>query len=504
MDTKTATLALYDRYRNELQEIADLKFATALLQWDQETYMPPGGAAARARQVATLTELAHIKFTAPSFGDLLTELLTRAEQLSPEELANIQLSHYDYQQQTRLPVRFVRELSETVSSSFNLWLEARKSNSFSTFAPILGKLVDLKRQEADLLGYEQHPYNALLNQYERGCDVAVLDDLFRKLTPSLGTLIRQIHSANQVSDNLLHQAFPEAAQWEFGLDLIQRMGYNLNNGRQDKAAHPFTIHFGSKDVRITSRVQEDDISYMTWSTIHELGHALYEQGLPDEQYGLPLGEATSLGIHESQSRLWENNIARSKEWCEYAFPIMSSFFPEQCRNFTPLDLFKAVNKVQPSLIRTEADELTYHYHIMIRYEIEKTLLDGRLKASEIPERWNQLYKEHLDVDVPSDTDGCLQDVHWSHGSFGYFPTYSLGSIYAAQLNKAMGKTFPHLSDTIRGGDFKSIINWLSTNIYIHGRRYTSEEICRRVTGRGIDPADFMQYATDKYRLIYAF
>lgn len=503
MDSPRSNSLLYQDYVKRLQEIADIRYATAVLQWDQETYMPEGGIDTRSRQIATLTEMAHSRFVDPATAEILNQLSDHPE-LDENQQANIRLSKYDYDQQVKLPAAFVREQSETVSQSFNAWLAARKENNYGIFAPWLQKLVQLKQREADLLGYEGHPYNALLNQYERGCTTALLDELFSRLSPPLRQLIDEIGARPQVEDQFLHQHFPADKQWEFSMDLLEKMGYDFRHGRQDKAAHPFTINFSSEDVRITTRVDEQDLSYMTWSTIHELGHALYEQGLPRNEYGLPLGEAASLGIHESQSRLWENNIGRSLSWCRYFFPIMQQYFPQQFSGVGAEDLFRAINKVRPSLIRTEADELTYHFHIIIRYEVEKALIEGSLKVEDLPAFWADRYRHYLGIEVPDDRVGCLQDVHWSHGSFGYFPTYSLGSLYAAQFSEALGRALPNFEKLLQTGEFLPIRDWLSKNIYIHGRKYTSEELCKRITGKGLDPADFMQYARAKFRFIYAY
>ncbi len=503
MDQLLTTALLYETYKNRLQEIADIRYAIALLQWDQETYMPTGGLATRSRQIATLSELAHTRFTDADTGNLLNSLLERTD-LTGDHRSNIELSKYDFDQQSRLPGSFVREMSETVSQAFNHWADARQQNKFELFAPWLKKLVALKRKEADYLGYEQHPYNALLNQYERGCTTAILDRFFERLKPGLLQLLQDVRQQPQVEDNLLYAHYPEQQQWAFSMELLEKMGYDLTHGRQDKAAHPFTINFSAQDVRITTRIRESDISYMTWSTIHELGHALYEQGLPAGQYGLPLGEASSLGIHESQSRLWENNIGRSLPWCQHFLPVFQSYFPEQLKNISPEQLYKAINKVQPSLIRTEADELTYHFHILVRYEIEKALIEGNLEVEDVPGVWNERYASYLGIEVPDDSHGCLQDVHWSHGSFGYFPTYSLGSFYAAQFYNQLKKEVPKFEIFLQDGRFDFIKTWLSEKVYIHGRKYTSEELCNRITGKGLDPEDFMQYAREKYRFIYAY
>lgn len=499
----TSTETLYQQYVYELQQIADIRYSVAVMQWDQETYMPVSGADFRSRQIATLSELAHTKFTAGHFGELLRQL-RQCNDLTTDQESNISLSSYDFEQQVKLPGSFVRNISETTSKTYHAWIDARKANDFKVFSPRLEELVALKIQEADLLGYESHPYNALLNQYERSCTIEILDAAFGRLIPPLQRLLQKISQCQQVDDQVLKQYYPEVDQWQFGMDLLQRMGFDLNAGRQDKSEHPFTINFNSRDVRITTRVDEQDISNMTWSTIHELGHALYEQGLPVNQYGLPLGEYASLGIHESQSRIWENNVGRSKAWTKNFLPVLQKYFPTQMGKLSSDHLYKAINQVKPSLIRTEADELTYHFHVIIRYELEKALIGGELRVKDIPDFWNAHYEKYLGIKVPDDRNGCLQDVHWSHGSFGYFPTYSMGSLYAAQFFEAAGKSIPGLAGQLESGQFRPLLDWLRENIHIHGRRYTSEELCRNITGEGINSSYFMQYVTNKYRFMYAF
>jgi carboxypeptidase Taq len=494
---------LYEEYRQHLRKIADVKYATAVLQWDQETYMPINGASFRAQQIATLSELAHELFTATRFKNVLQELLS-AEGLSPEQQKNVSLTWYDFTQQEKLSAAFVRELSEAVSKSFQSWIAARKENSFTVFEKDLSRLVVLKKQEAGLLGYEQHPYNALLNQYERGCTVALLDTVFAELQPPLVTLLDKIKNRPQVNSDFLHQYFSKQAQWDFGMNMLKQLGFDASSGRQDISEHPFTTNFSNKDVRVTTRIDEHDFSNMTWSCIHECGHALYEQGLPESEYGLPLGEYTSLSMHESQSRLWENNVGRSAACWHFFYPLLANFFPEQLKHVSPEAFFRAINKVAPSLIRTEADELTYHFHVLIRYRLEKGLIDESLSVKDVPAFWNEQYKKLLGVTVPDDKRGCLQDVHWSHGSFGYFPTYSLGSFYAAQFFSAAEKQVPDLKAEIRNGQFQPLLTWLRTHIHAHGRRYTSEELCKRITGEPLKIDYFLQYVLDKYKIIYEF
>lgn len=498
-----STTKLYEDYKTHIQKIADVKYALAVLQWDQETYMPVHGAGARARQVATLSEIAHELFTATSFKNILLELGSRND-LDALQQKNIALSWYDYTQQEKLPADFVRSMSEVVSKSYQSWLQARKENSFDVFAPDLAELVELKKREAELLGYEQHPYNALLNQYERGCTTDLLDKTFTAIQAPLKELLCKITTMPQVDDAFLQQTFPKQQQWEFGMELLKLLNFDFEAGRQDISEHPFTTNFSSRDVRVTTRISENDFGNMTWSCIHECGHALYEQGLPDDAYGLPLGEYTSLSIHESQSRLWENNVGRSMQGWEYLFPVAQRYFPAQLGGVSLQQFYKGINKVQPSFIRTEADELTYHFHVIIRYELEKKLIAGELIVKDIPAYWNQQYKALLGVDVPNNKQGCLQDVHWSHGSFGYFPTYSLGSFYAAQFFAAAQKQVPEISPEIRKGNYKPLLSWLRTYVHAHGRRYTSEELCLQITGEPLNMKHFLQYALDKYKMIYEF
>ncbi|MDE3248272.1 MAG: carboxypeptidase M32 [Bacteroidota bacterium] len=493
----------YAEYVDYLQKIADTRYAAAVLQWDQETYMPEKGAAARARQVATLTEISHEMFTRPSFRNLLQDLLAAGD-LTGDQQKNVALSWYDFAQQEKLPGHFVRELSEAVSASFQSWVTAKKENKFSLFEKDLDKLLQLKKREAEFLGYQGHPYNALLNQYERGCTVQLLDKVFAQLQQPLKNLLAKIAAAPAPKDDFLRRFYQKDKQWSFGMDLMKQMGFDFSAGRQDIAEHPFTTNFSSRDVRLTTRIDEHDFANMTWSCIHECGHGLYEQGLPDEAYGLPLGEYTSLSIHESQSRLWENNVGRSMDCWIYFYPLLQAQFPEALSDISREDFYKGINRVEPSLIRTEADELTYHFHVQIRYELEKRLLEGTLSVKEIPDYWNSQYKSLLGVTVPDDRRGCLQDVHWSHGSFGYFPTYSLGSFYAAQFFSAAQKNIPNLAVLIRKGDYLPLLGWLRTNIHRFGRSFTSEELCRQVCGEGLDISHFISYAETKYQNIYAF
>ena len=495
------TEELYDEYKTKMQKIADVKYASAVLQWDQETYLPPKGNEFRGRQIATLTEIAHQQFTDEKIGALLNELMSK-DDLSDKEKRNVQLSLEDFNKANKFTSHFVRQMSETVNKSFHAWIQARKDNSFSFFEKPLDDLIQLKKQEADLLGYQNHPYNALMNDFDKGLTVAIVDKVFADLQPQLTVLLEEIKNKPQVDSSFLHLHFDKDSQWKFGMEILKRMQFDFEAGRQDISEHPFTINFNNADVRVTTRIDENDFGNMAWSCIHEGGHALYEQGLPGEQYGLPLGEYCSLSIHESQSRLWENNVGRALPFWQHNFSLIKTFFPKQLNNISIDQFYKAINKVQPSLIRTEADELTYHFHVMIRYEIEKMLIEGSIKTKDIPAYWNEHYKKYLGIIVADDKSGCLQDVHWSHGSFGYFATYSLGSLYAAQLYAAIVKENASIEKEIAEGNNNSLLQWLNKNIYQHGKYYTSEELCFKATGETLNSTHFIRYATKKFAHIY--
>jgi carboxypeptidase Taq len=489
----------YDEYERQMQRIADIRYAAGVLQWDQETYLPPKGAHYRGQQLSTLSELAHEAFSREELGNLMKELLAGNE-LDGGQRRNLELSLEDYEKNKKYSASLVRRLSDATNKSFHSWIEARRRNDFSVFEKDLAALVELKKEEASILGTFAHPYDALLNEYEKGATVAQLDAVFGDLLPRLKGLLGEILEKGPVDDSFLRQHYPADAQWKWGLDLIRELGFDEEAGRQDRSEHPFTTSFSAQDVRITTRIDESDLGNMGWSTIHEVGHALYEQGLPADQYGLPLGEAASLSIHESQSRLWENNVGRSRAFCSHILPQLQRYFPDQLRSVDAEQLFRGINRVAPSFIRTEADEVTYHFHVFIRYSLEKALLEGTLQVRDIPAYWKDQYTQWLGITPPDDKQGALQDVHWSHGSFGYFPTYSLGSLYAAQFYAVAQQAIPGLEDGIATGDTAALLAWLRTEVHAHGRRFTSDELCRRISAQSLSSEYFIRYIREKYTL----
>ena len=491
----------YEQYKNISQKAADFNNAAAVLGWDQEVYMPEKGFEFRGRQLATLASQAHELVTSEAYGNLLQELAEDGT-LDDVQHQNVRISLEDFEKNKKLSASFVEQLTTQSTASFSAWIEARNKNNYAFYAPQLEKMIELKKQQAELYGYEQHPYDALLDDYEKGATVAMLDPIFKKVREELQPLLNKITEAEQVHDDFFYQQFDKQKQFDFSMAVLRKMGYDLKAGRQDLSEHPFTTSFASTDVRVTTRVSEQDYTSLLWSSIHEGGHALYEQGLPSAEYGLPLGAAASLSIHESQSRLWENCVGRSLDFWKYFYPQLQESFPEQLKKLSVEDFYKGMNKVQPSLIRTEADELTYHFHVMIRYEIEKALFSNEIKAKDLAAVWNEYYQKYLGVSSDDDKKGVLQDVHWSHGSFGYFPTYSLGSFYAAQFFDAANKELKELPTQITSGDFEQLLLWLRKNIHQYGRRYRSEELCKKITGKPLDFSSFMDYAKKKYSAIY--
>lgn len=492
---------LYNEYQQITQKAADFNNASAVLGWDQEVYMPKKGFPFRGRQLATLASAAHELVTSDSYGATLQELSSRSD-LTDVQTTNVRLSLEDYSKAKMLSGEFVEQLTEQSSASYSAWIKAREANDYSIYAPQLERMIALKKQQADMYGYTGHPYNALMDDYEKGATVSMLDGVFDMVKSELPLLLRRIKNAQQVDDSFFNWQFDKEKQFGFSLDVLRSMGYDFDAGRQDYSEHPFTTSFAPTDVRVTTRVDERNLASLLWSSIHEGGHALYEQGLPETQYGMPLGAATSLAIHESQSRLWENCVGRSLSFWKYFYPKLQGVFPDALKGVDVEAFYKGMNKVEPSLIRTEADEVTYHFHVLIRYEIEKGLLSGDINPKDLAAVWNEYYEQYLGISSPDDKQGVLQDVHWSHGSFGYFPTYSLGSFYAAQFFEQAGKEFSGLEADIAGGEFTRLLHWLREKIHQHGRRYRSEELCQLITGRGLDFGSFMDYAVKKYTGIY--
>jgi len=477
-----------------------LERVSAILSWDQETGMPDRAVGERAEQLSLMQGLTHERSTDPRIGELLEAAETEARTDLDRDF--LREKRRRYEKATRLPTALVRELAETASLGHNAWVEARKADDFGRFAPILGKLIDLNRQVADHLGWEVTPYDPLLDQYEPYATTAEVRETFTKLRDGLVPLVQAIAAAQQVDDSALVGVFPVAAQEEFSREVMVALGYDLDRGRLDRSAHPFTTTLGSHDVRITTRYDEARPAPALFSTIHETGHALYELGIGEEIRGGVLAEGTSLGIHESQSRMWENIVGRSRPFWAHWFPRLQARFPEALDGVNLDTFYRAINRVEPSLIRVDADEVTYSLHVILRFELEQELIEGRLAVEDLPAAWNDRMERFLGIRPPSDALGVLQDVHWSMGAFGYFPTYALGNLYSAQIYRVYKRENPQATAQIEAGDTAPLLAWLRDRIHRWGRRKSASELIEDISGEPLNPEYFLEYLREKYREIY--
>ena len=487
-----------------LNEVVDLTYASALLGWDQQTYMPPGGAGNRGYQLATLAKLGHIKFTDPEVGQMLEDLQPWAAELDPDsdDARLVKVTKRQYEKRAKVPSEFMAEFTKTTSDAHLVWQQARQEDDFGKFLPNLEKIIELRREYADFFAPYDHVYDPLLDDYEPGLKTAEVQSIFSALRPQQVELIKAIAESPQVDDSFLHQSYDELKQEEFGMEVITKYGYDWNRGRQDRAAHPFTTSFGLGDVRITTRFYPDYLGSALFSTLHEAGHAIYEQGIALHLDRTPLVGGTSLGIHESQSRMYENILGRSYDFWTHFYPRLQELFPAQLNGVNLDTFYKGINKVEPSLIRVEADEATYNLHIMLRLELEIALMEGSLEVKDLPEAWNSRMVEYLGSTPPNDADGVLQDVHWSSGYIGYFSTYALGNLISAQLWETVNEDIPGLTDQIRRGKFDALTGWMGEKIHRHGSKFEPQELVERVTGSKIDPAPYMRYLTAKYTEVY--
>ncbi|MBL3540298.1 carboxypeptidase M32 [Aminivibrio sp.] len=490
-----------EELKARLREVNDLNNAGAVLYWDQATYMPPGGAEARGRQMATLARIAQERFTAPEVGRLIDDLLPYAGSLPPDsdDGCLVRAADREYRKAVRVPADFLAAFSEHSALSYQVWTEARSADDFKRILPLLEKTLDLSRRLADFFPGYDHIADPLIDFSDYGMKAGSVRKVFGELREQLVPLVRAAASRQAADDSCLKGHFPKDRQLDFGKMVIGMFGYDFARGRQDLTHHPFETRFSVGDVRITTRIDEGDFACGFFSTTHESGHALYEQGVDPALEGTLLAEGTSSGVHESQSRTWENLVSRSMPFWEHFYPELQKVFPDRLGT-VPLETFyRAVNRVEPSLIRTEADELTYNLHVMIRFELELKMLEGRLEVKDLPEAWNAAYQENLGIAPENDADGCLQDVHWFGGHIGgAFQGYTLGNILSAQFFAEALKALPGIHDDMRRGSFSALHGWLRENIYRHGSKYTAPELIERVTGRGLDIGPYIRYLREKY------
>ena len=488
-----------------LGEIQDLHHAAAVLGWDQQTYMPPGGAAARAEQLATLGKTAHAWFITDEIGELLEALSSDAAgwDYDSDEASLVRVVARDHEKARKVPSELVAEIARVSALAFEAWAKAREESDFPMFQPHLEKVVELNIRLAEALGYEDRIYDPLLDQYEPEMKTAQVTAIFDDLKTELLPLVRAIsEQKDAVDDSVLYQTYNERQQWEFGVQVIKDFGFDFTHGRQDKSLHPFTTSFSIKDVRLTTRVDPNYLPTALFGTLHESGHGLYAQGVSLSLERTSLDDGASLGLHESQSRMWENLVGRSGEFWSHYFPRLQGFFPDQLADVEPETFYRAVNRVEPSFIRVEADEVTYNLHIMLRFELENEMLEGKVKIADLPEAWNAKMEGYLGIIPPDDAKGVLQDVHWSGASLGYFPTYSLGNLISVQLFDKAKADIPSLVDQIAAGKFDELLDWLRVNVHQHGRKYTPAELVKRVTGQELTASNYIAYIKTKFSGIY--
>jgi carboxypeptidase Taq len=494
----------YAKLTELIAEVQDLNHCGALMGWDQHTYMPAGAAEERGNMQATLAKTVHEKFVSDEIGSLLAELTKDLPDLDQdsEEYRIITVTARDYERETRVPGDFVAEFAQVTTLANQAWMEARGKSDFSIFQPHLEKILEMGKRYVSFFPPSDHPYDTLLDIYEPGMKTADVKTIFEALRPQQVELVKAIASKPQVDDSFLHVDYDEQTMLGFSEEVATAFGYDFKRGRQDKSAHPFTQGMGPDDVRITTRFDPKHPFALLFGTMHETGHALYEQGVGHTWSRTMVESGASLALHESQSRLWENLVGRSLPFWEHFYPRVQELFPSQLKNVKLEQFYKGINKVQPSLIRVEADEATYNLHIMLRLELEIAMIEGKVAVKDLPDLWNTKMQEYLGVTPPNDAKGVLQDIHWSGGMLGYFSTYALGNIISVQLWERFLEYNPELDDQIRKGDFSALLSWLRVKIHQYGRKYEPQELVQRVTKAKIDSAPYVRYLNKKYRAIY--
>ena len=502
MATEAATdeRSTYERFLGKVRRIENLNAGASMLRWDQEVKMPDDGIEARSQQLSTLSAVVHEEFTDEEMGEFLDEL--EEDELDPDQEAVVREVRREYDRKTRVPTELVEEISRTTSEALPQWKEAKAEDDFSIFAPVLEELLELKKAYAEHIDPDADPYAVLFADYEPYIELETAEEMLARLREELVPLVNEIADSDaQLATDAFSGEFDANVQEELARDALDTLGYDWDRGRLDTAPHPFSI--GNQfDARVTTRFDESDLLGGLTSTIHEFGHARYTLGLPDEQYGTPLGDSRDLSVHESQSRLWENHVGRSRAFWELFLPRVHKRFP-QTTEVSVEEAYEAANQVyDDNPIRVEADELTYHMHIVLRFEIERELIEGDLDVSEVPEAWNDRMEEYLGIRPDTDAEGALQDIHWSHGSFGYFPTYTLGSVLAAQLYASAEEEIDDLEGKVREGEFEALHEWLTENVHRHGCRYTTPELIEEATGEAFTADYFLEYVTGKYGELY--
>lgn len=497
----------YKKLWEHSTKIERLSGISQLLDWDQETYMPTDGSDNRGEQLKILAGIIHEEKTGPNFIGPLSQLIDiktgkiLLKTLSERQESAVREWRREYLLDTVFPKSFVEEFAKLTSESIGVWRKARQNNDFETFMPYLQKVIDINRKKADLIGYKDHPYDALIDLYEPDMTTQEISNIFEPLKKGNIALLKKIGKKPQINDKSLYTYIKESDQISFCNKLLKKIGYNLNAGRLDLSTHPFSTGNHPKDSRITTRIEENYIFNCLSTVLHEAGHSLYTMGLPIKDFGSPLGQAISMGIHESQSRFWETRIGLSLPFIQYLLPLLQREFPHY-KKITPDFCYQAINIVEPSFIRVDADEITYPLHVILRFEIEKALIEGSIKVKDVPKIWNQKMKESLGITPPNDSQGCLQDIHWAMGAIGYFPTYALGNLFAASLFTQFEKEHPNWENQLASGQFSFIKKFLNNNVYRYGKQYRSLDLIRHITKKPFSAAPYVKYLESKYSQIY--
>jgi len=494
-----------EQLKQHLYRYHDLEHANALLEWDQQVYMPEGGTEARSEQMATLQAMAHEIFTSEETGKLLesAEAEVAGMDFDGDEASLVRVLRRNYDKQTKIPTEIVADLARVTAQAYVAWRKARTENDYTQFQPHLQKVFDLNCKIAGILGYEEHPYDALLDLYEPGMKTSQVESLFKDLRAGLVPLLRDITERGKpVDDAFFTKAYPASRQSDLTLAILRDMGYDFERGRQDTTAHPFTTNFSCNDVRVTTRYLPHRPQSAIFSSIHEGGHALYEQNIPEKFERIALSGGATYGLHESQSRMWENIVGRSRAFWKHYLPIMRAFFPEQLAGIDLERFYRAINKVEPGFIRIEADEVTYNLHIFVRFELEQALITGNLKVADVPDAWNAKYEEYLGITPETDAEGCMQDVHWASGLIGYFPTYALGNLISAQLYRRAKADIPGLEDGFAEGQLLPLLDWMRQHVHAHGAKFTAPEMLERELGEEISAQPLLDYMRARYTDVY--
>jgi len=497
---------LYLELARLLRDAALLGSCSNVLGWDEQTFMPEGGAQFRSEQLGLIAGLTHERATSPRIGELLSELEAAGDLGDPDgdRAVNVREARRSYNRATKLPRRLVEELSRTTTLAQQAWVKARGDSEFSIFLPWLEKMIGLKREEAQCIGFGSGvAYDALLDDYEPGATTADIAKVFAPLRDELVKLVAAIHhSSKRPNIDILTRHYPKTPQMVLSEGASRSIGFDFERGRIDASAHPFCSGFGPGDCRLTTRYNDHHFPSAFFGVLHESGHGIYDQGLPTESFGLGIGQAVSLGIHESQSRLWENFVGRSESFWKYMYPTAQLAFPQALGQVGFDDFHFAINDVRPSFIRVEADEVTYNLHIMLRFEIEQLLVSGELQPADVPGVWNEKFSQYFGLNVPNDSQGCLQDIHWSGGLLGYFPTYALGNMYAAQFYNAARRDLGDLEEQFAKGQFKPLKAWLNEKIHRHGKRYPARRLVEVVTGESLSHVPLVEHLNRKFGALY--